>query len=388
MAPQLSRRQALFVAKLDIRAPRRASTSDSAGLVVFADPDGERLAWKVTAEDEEGSLYEVIVDADRGSVLARRSLTESVAAATVYENHPGASEGGTPTAVDLQAPEGGAWINLAGAGRTKLDGNNAHAYADVNANDSADAVEEVPAVDGTNWIYPAHALRPARLPRRRLCLGPGRLLEQGDEREPGDHPGLLPRQQVPRLAAGGPHRLRRGVGQLRARELQRAGHRTRPGAGGGQRRQRSQQRELHHPPGRRPAADADVLHRGGWPIPEHRRGRQRRAPRVHTRADQPPGGQRERAHGAPVPEHGRGLERLVRARLPGRERLRGRLRRAGRAQAGTAQLPAQRRADRGHRLPGGGLLRQLPGHGRGRIRRLHLRRPRQGRGRRERARQR
>ena len=154
VAPQLSRRQALFVAKLDIRAPRRASASDSAGLVVFADPDGERLAWKVTAEDEEGSIYEVIVDAGRGSVLARRSLTESVAAATVYENHPGASEGGTPTAVDLQAPEGGAWINLAGAGRTKLDGNNAHAYADVNANDAADAVEEVPAVDGTNWIYP------------------------------------------------------------------------------------------------------------------------------------------------------------------------------------------------------------------------------------------
>ncbi|MDQ3870464.1 MAG: M36 family metallopeptidase, partial [Chloroflexota bacterium] len=167
--PRVSAGRALGVAKRNVggrllaprartrRGPERQTSfanGDRAGLVVFADRDGERLAWKVTVTGADGLLYQVVVDARRGSILARRSLTDFLANASVYNNYPGAPGGGAAVTFDLEAPESGAWLNLAGSPRAKLDGNNAHAYADVNNSNVADAGEEVPPNDGINYTYP------------------------------------------------------------------------------------------------------------------------------------------------------------------------------------------------------------------------------------------
>lgn len=165
----ISAGEALAEAKRNVRGDTRApsartrqnaeretffSNGDRASLVVLADPNGEDdLGWKVIAGGADGILYEVVVNARSGSVVARRSLTDFMANASVYDNYPGAPGGGSAVTFDLEAPESGAWTAFAGTPRTKLDGNNVHAYADVNDNDIAGPTEEVPANDGVNWIY-------------------------------------------------------------------------------------------------------------------------------------------------------------------------------------------------------------------------------------------
>jgi len=160
--PALSAAQALELAQNDVggagglpRALTHAgvqrrttfSNGDSARLVVFDAPSGDRLAWRVFVAGEGPYMYDEVVDARTGEVLARRNLTRfAVSNASVYEYHPGAASGGTAHTVDIAR-----WLTPSA---TTLTGPNAHAYADVNNNDVADSNEEIPPSGGTDWNYP------------------------------------------------------------------------------------------------------------------------------------------------------------------------------------------------------------------------------------------
>ncbi|MGN6187763.1 MAG: M36 family metallopeptidase [Conexibacter sp.] len=156
--PTLTAAQALAVAQGDVgvatRLPRpdahpgpqqvtTFANGDRASLVVFDAPDGDRLAWRVTVAGRDPYVYDEVVDASSGAILARHSLTDFVSSAPVYEYHPGA---GSETTVDLAR-----WLTAP----VVLSGPNAHAYADVNDNDRADVGEDVGPNSGTDWNYPA-----------------------------------------------------------------------------------------------------------------------------------------------------------------------------------------------------------------------------------------
>jgi subtilisin-like proprotein convertase family protein len=163
-APRISASQALSVVKHDLGAPmtfpaahahpgaaRRTSftNGDEAHLVGFASPSGDRLAWRLTVAGQGPYLYDEVVDAATGAVLARHSLTDFASAAHVFFYHPGAATGGTAQAVDLAQ-----W--LPSPPGSTLSGPNAHAYADVNddGNGTDGAPVEIPPSSGTNWDYP------------------------------------------------------------------------------------------------------------------------------------------------------------------------------------------------------------------------------------------
>jgi subtilisin-like proprotein convertase family protein len=123
-----------------------ARTGDVASLVTLADPDGDRLAWKLTVAGTAPYVYEVLVDAATGAILTRHSLTDFAASgATVHELHPG---DGSDHAQDLAA-----WITTP----TRLAGPNVHAYADRSPPDGLASDSEVAPSGGTDFDFPVTA---------------------------------------------------------------------------------------------------------------------------------------------------------------------------------------------------------------------------------------
>jgi len=172
-APAIGAGGALTAAKGDVRgtiaAPRatqapgaerstRFSSGDRAQLTIFGDGASERLAWRLQVTGEHDFLYEVVVDATSGDVLRRSSLTDEVANASIYRNHPGAANGGgVPVSVDLEADP--TWLSRTGGPPdTILRGNNVHAYADADHSNGVSAGENIPSSGGMDWIYPQTAV--------------------------------------------------------------------------------------------------------------------------------------------------------------------------------------------------------------------------------------
>jgi len=166
--PRLNASQALGIAQNDVggngglpRAatapgPERATTfsnGDSARLVAFESPSGDRLAWRVTVAGKDPYVFDEVIDAASGAVLARHSLTDFASNASVFDYHPGAAAGGTQHVADITS-----WL---AASATTLTGPNTHAYADVNNNDAADAGEEIGPSAGSNWLYAQAPVAPA-----------------------------------------------------------------------------------------------------------------------------------------------------------------------------------------------------------------------------------
>lgn len=148
--PGLTKLQALHRARADVGASTSGGFAaiESASLVAF--PSGKHeaeLAWEVWVDTPDGILYETVVGASTGKVLARVSRT-AFDSAQVWDNHPRSNV--APKTVDLAADP--TWLSDS-AGRTRLAGNNTHAYADVNANNTVDAGENTAAV-GNDWLYP------------------------------------------------------------------------------------------------------------------------------------------------------------------------------------------------------------------------------------------
>ena len=130
-------------------------TDDVAALTTLADPGGDRLAWRLTVSGQAPYVYEVLVDAASGAVLARHSLTDFAAApATVHELHPG---DGTDHSADLSG-----WLT---SPVTKLSGPNAHAYADRSPPDGIGGDAEIAPSAGsydTAVTYATPATSPAQ----------------------------------------------------------------------------------------------------------------------------------------------------------------------------------------------------------------------------------
>ncbi len=177
--PALTATEALATAQRDVGAAASApaassaqatdratkfSNGDTARLVAFADKDGDRLAWRLTVAGDDPYVYDEVVDAATGRVLARHSLTSFVSNASVYDYHPGATgPSGVAHTVDLAAdPQ---WMNRSTLTTpNKLDGRNAHAYADVGTPNGFNAGEDIPPSAGTDWVYPQTSV---------ACAGPG-----------------------------------------------------------------------------------------------------------------------------------------------------------------------------------------------------------------------
>jgi hypothetical protein len=137
-------------------APRGAARTSHfagghrAGLVLFHDGRGVRLAWNVTADADGDEVYSSLVDADSGAVLRRANKVED-AQARVHDYYPGASTGGTATLRALPAD----WLD---PGAPKLEGPYAHVFLDYDDDNVADTggtfgAEDTPSNGIDTWDY-------------------------------------------------------------------------------------------------------------------------------------------------------------------------------------------------------------------------------------------
>jgi hypothetical protein len=141
--------RALSAARGAARTARFAG-GHRAGLVLFHDGRGVRLAWHVTADADGDEVYSSLVDADSGAVLRRANKVED-AQARVHDYYPGAVTGGSSAVRALPAD----WLD---PGASKLEGPYAHAYTDLDDDDVADAggifgSEDTPPNGADTWDY-------------------------------------------------------------------------------------------------------------------------------------------------------------------------------------------------------------------------------------------
>jgi hypothetical protein len=116
------------------------SNGDRAELVWFVGGDSATLAWTTYTQAGDALTYSHVVSAD-GRVLYRNDLVDfadSVGDARVYDNHPGAANGGEPRIVDLVA---NGWI---GRRASWLRGAYVSAWADLDDDDAVDEREMTP----------------------------------------------------------------------------------------------------------------------------------------------------------------------------------------------------------------------------------------------------
>jgi hypothetical protein len=166
--PRVSARDAYAATRRGAGASGAAAVEDSGGgatrpttfadggkasLVIYRAGSAQRLAWRVLARVSSTELFDAVVDAETGAVV-RRTNRVLFANASVFENFPGAANGGTQTTKDITA--------YLDPGATTLKGPNAHAFSDVD-----DLVpgtnppvltprpeDEVEPSSGSDWLYP------------------------------------------------------------------------------------------------------------------------------------------------------------------------------------------------------------------------------------------
>lgn len=110
--------------------------SSRAQLVAYPKGQDLRLAWHLQSREQE-----VILDAETRKTLYRQALHKSLAGTvTAHENYPGAPQGGI-RAPRLLRP---GWLTTP----AHLQGENAHAFTDLNGNDAPDAGENVGPTSG------------------------------------------------------------------------------------------------------------------------------------------------------------------------------------------------------------------------------------------------
>ena len=125
-APRLSAAEA---GRAAVRATGRAGRVDGRpGLVLFEDPDGARLAWRVLVASSDGHYYDSVVDAASGRLLRRRDLLVH-ASGMAFRNYPGAAAGGTQQSVAFPTSGADPWLTTF----DRLQGDNAVVYSDVDA---------------------------------------------------------------------------------------------------------------------------------------------------------------------------------------------------------------------------------------------------------------
>jgi hypothetical protein len=136
----------------DATATTSFSDRGQAGLTLFLTAAGPRLAWRTVAVDT-GYLH--VVDAATGEVLYRQDLVDAHSA-EAWDYYPGAEQGGRQVKLNLSK-----WVPK---DATRLEGNVAHVFSDVNDDDVANAGEEVSPSAPGSFSLPAPVVR-----RRRQC---------------------------------------------------------------------------------------------------------------------------------------------------------------------------------------------------------------------------
>ncbi len=110
------------------------------------------LAWRTTTYVSSSRIDLSVIDAVSGATLYRTNLVKNDSNGTGSAWALTASDG-VPNGGGVAAP-----VTFPVADGTRLSGNNAHAWADVNDDDVAQASEEVPALTGLDWSGYAPAL--------------------------------------------------------------------------------------------------------------------------------------------------------------------------------------------------------------------------------------
>jgi hypothetical protein len=133
---------------LESSGPRRLTLfagGHRAQLILFDTARRTHLAWRMRLKATSTGVYDLIVDASTGRLL-RRSNDVKWANGLAWDNYPAAPKGGEPRPRDFSR-----WLTAT----DRLEGNAAHVYADFDATDMAEPVEEIPPGDDGNWNYPA-----------------------------------------------------------------------------------------------------------------------------------------------------------------------------------------------------------------------------------------
>jgi hypothetical protein len=132
--------------------PRQRTTfagGQTAKLVIFGDPAGSRLAWRVTVHLPSGAGFDTVVDAANGRVLRRRSLTSGAVTASVFPNFPGAAVGGAQATVDISR-------YVSQPGNPALFGDFAYVFTDVNDDGFIASSEAIPPSSGDDYLFTFH----------------------------------------------------------------------------------------------------------------------------------------------------------------------------------------------------------------------------------------
>lgn len=137
-------------ASSDPASPTRSTTFSSgadARLVLFGTGRGARLAWRTTTAVDSREIDVSIVDATTGEVLWWANLVKSdqVGTGDAWEYYPSVS---VPNAGGIEQQ-----VQFPVVDATRLFGNNAWVWPDVDDDDSPD--REIPATSGLDWTYPA-----------------------------------------------------------------------------------------------------------------------------------------------------------------------------------------------------------------------------------------
>ena len=152
--------RAVVTASTAFTAARRAggarvttpSSRDQAGLVLFHTGRGTRLAWRTTTFIDSGQIDLSVVDARTGAVLwrANQVRADSPGTGLAWESYPSDQ---VPLGGGAQQP-----VTFGVSSTTKLIGNLAHVYSDVNDDDRPGPADEIPASDPlavpAEWNYP------------------------------------------------------------------------------------------------------------------------------------------------------------------------------------------------------------------------------------------
>ena len=159
--PELNASQALSAALGDVGrrglAPRATprggadrrttfSGGHSARLVLFTERRGDvHLAWSVVDDARPGEIYQHLIDARSGDVLARHNRVDALTGQVdAFEYAPGETNGGTQGPRDVP-------IDAAG---DDLKGPNAWAYPDLDGDNDPDSVPGTRPTTGLTWTDP------------------------------------------------------------------------------------------------------------------------------------------------------------------------------------------------------------------------------------------
>src|SRR5215210_6433416 len=144
--PSLTAAQAMRALMDDVGVNGPAPDASGAALVAFAEGTSARLAWHLDLRAGPAAHYAAVVDAANGRILYRANRVKAAANdALVWEQYPGAPNGGTAQIRDLTP--------YLSPGASDLSGPYAHAWSDIDDDDAPDAGERV-LRSGGSFVYP------------------------------------------------------------------------------------------------------------------------------------------------------------------------------------------------------------------------------------------